>query len=388
MKQVVASPNGIELIESPAPICGNREICVEVHYSFISTGTELSTLEQVQGSSSSLSKHVINNPNLIKKAGSKISAKGIKSTLKDINQYVSKRKSQTYKLTPLGYSVSGTVISVGEDVTTFSVGDLVACAGAMQATHSEIVCVPENLSVHIPSNCDLESASSVAVGSIAMHAIHQSKLQLGEHILIVGLGTVGIITAQLANAAGYRVIGYDTDENKINIAKSLGIIDVENDISQIENLIQIQTEHMGVDTSIVTAKSNSSLPLNTAINSTKQKGRVILVGDVLTQFDRSDILAKEIEIIPSYSYGPGRQDPIYEEFGIDYPYNHVRWTEKRNMAEYLRLISNSYYRNAFILLPAVPLALSFDFGFYPQLRLENALKALVLARQQRLLKHK
>ena len=341
MKQVVASQNGIELIESPAPICGKREICVEVHYSFISTGTELSTLEQVEGSSSNLSKHIINNPNLIKKAGSKISAKGIKSTLKDINQYVSKRKSQTYKLTPLGYSVSGKVISVGEDVTTFSKGDLVACAGATQATHSEIVCVPENLSVHIPSNCDLESASSVAVGSIAIHAIHQSKLRLGEHILIVGLGTVGIITAQLANAAGYRVIGYDPDENKINIAKSLGIRDTENDISQVTNLIQIQTGHMGVDTSIVTAKSNSSLPLDTAIKSTKQKGRVVIVGDVLTQFDRSDILAKEIEIIPSYSYGPGRQDPIYEEFGIDYPYNHVRWTENRNMSEYLRLISNS-----------------------------------------------
>ena len=341
MKQIVASSNGIELIESPAPICGSREICVEVNYSFISTGTELATLEQVQESSSNISKHVISNPNLIKKVGSKISAKGIHSTLKDINQYVSKRKSQTYKLTPLGYSVSGKVISVGEGVTTFNEGDLVACAGATLATHSEIVCVPENLSVHIPSDCDLQSASSVAVGSIAMHAIHQSQLQFGEHILIVGLGTVGIITAQLANAAGYRVIGYDPDENKINIAKSLGMLDVKSDISEVKNHIQIQTGHMGVDSSLVTAKSNSSQPLDIAIDSTKQKGRVIIVGDVLTQFDRSDILAKEIEIIPSYSYGPGRQDAVYEKYGIDYPYHYVRWTEKRNMAEYLRLISNS-----------------------------------------------
>ena len=98
---------------------------------------------------------------------------------------------------------------------------------------------------------------------------------------------------------------------------------------------------MGVDSSLVTAKANDSQPLDIAIDSTKQKGRVIIVGDVLTQFERSDILAKEIEIIPSYSYGPGRQDPIYEQFGIDYPYPHVRWTEKRNMAEYLRLISDS-----------------------------------------------
>ena len=341
MKQIVASSNGIEVIESPAPICGSREICVEVNYSFISTGTELSTLEQMQESSSNISKHVISNPNLIKKVGSKISTKGIHSTLKDINQYVSKRKSQTYKLTPLGYSVSGKVISVGEGVTTFSEGDLVACAGATLATHSEIVCVPENLSVHIPPDCDLQSASSVAVGSIAMHAIHQSQLQLGEHILIVGLGTVGIITAQLANAAGYRVIGYDPDENKINIAKSLGILDVKSYISEVKNHIQIQTGHMGVDSSLVTAKSNSSQPLDIAIDSTKQKGRVIIVGDVLTQFDRSDILAKEIEIIPSYSYGPGRQDAVYEKYGIDYPYHYVRWTEKRNMSEYLRLISNS-----------------------------------------------
>ena len=341
MKQIVASSNGIELIESPAPICSSREICVEVHYSFISTGTELATIEQIQESNANLSKHVISNPNLLKKVGSKISAKGIQSTLKDINQYVSKRKSQTHKLIPLGYSVSGKIISIGENVTNFSEGDLVACAGATLATHSEIVCVPENLSVHIPSSCDLQSASSVGIGSIAMHAIHQSQLQLGEHILIVGLGTVGIITAQLANAAGFRVIGYDPDENKVNISKSLGIINVSTDISEIKNYIQIQTEHMGVDSSLVTAKANNSQPLNIAIDSAKQKGRVIIVGDVLTQFERSDILEKEIEIIPSYSYGPGRQDPIYEQFGIDYPYPHVRWTEKRNMAEYLRLISDS-----------------------------------------------
>ena len=341
MKQIVASSNGIELIESPAPICGSREICVEVHYSFISTGTELATLEQVQESSSNISKHVVSNPNLIKKAGSKISGKGIHATLKDINQYIAKRKSQAHKLTPLGYSVSGKVISVGKHVTNFNQGDLVACAGATLATHSEIVCVPENLSAHIPSGCDLQSASSVAVGSIAMHAIHQSQLRLGEHILIVGLGTVGFITAQLANTAGFRVIGFDPDENKINVAKSLGIVNASNDIYEIKHQIQMQTGHMGVDASLVTAKANNSQPLDLAIDSTKQKGRVIIVGEVLTQFDRSDILEKEIEIIPSYSYGPGRQDPVYEEFGIDYPYPYIRWTEKRNMEEYLRLISDS-----------------------------------------------
>ena len=341
MKQIVASSKGIELIESPAPKCGSREICVEVHYSFISTGTELAALEQIQESSANISKHIISNPDLIKKIGTKITGNGIKETLKDINQYISKRKHQTHKLTPLGYSVSGKVISVGKHVRNFSEGDLVACAGATLATHSEIVCVPENLSVHIPPNCDLQSASSVAVGAIAMHAIHQSNLKLGEHILIVGLGTVGFITAQLANAAGYRVIGYDPDENKINIAKSLGIVDVSNDISQIKHQIQVQTDHMGVDSCLVTAKSKNSEPLSLAIDSTKQKGRVIIVGEVSTQFDRSDILQKEIEIIPSYSYGPGRQDPIYENFGLDYPYSHVRWTEKRNMEEYLRLLSNS-----------------------------------------------
>ena len=71
----------------------------------------------------------------------------------------------------------------------------------------------------------------------------------------------------------------------------------------------------------------------------RKKGRVVLVGDVGLQLNRADFYQKELDFLISSSYGPGRYDRRYEEEGLDYPVAFVRWTENRNMSEYLRMLN-------------------------------------------------
>jgi predicted dehydrogenase/threonine dehydrogenase-like Zn-dependent dehydrogenase len=233
------------------------------------------------------------------------------------------------------------VIEVGEGVDDFAPGDRVACAGAQCAYHAEIVRVPHNLVVHIPENVGFDAASSVALGAIALQGVRRAQPTLGETFVVIGLGILGQITVQLLRANGCRVIGVDLDRSRIALAARHGMNwgvhpDDVDDVLQVARL----TSGAGADGVIVTAANSSDAIISAAFHMCRKKARVVLVGDVGLDLQRADFYAKELDFLISTSYGPGRYDAKYEENGLDYPLAYVRWTEGRNMAEYLRLIAD------------------------------------------------
>jgi predicted dehydrogenase len=242
---------------------------------------------------------------------------------------------------PTGYSAAGVISEVGDEVEGFSVGERVACAGAGIANHAEFINVPVNLAVKVPDGVSLEHASTATLGAIALQGVRRAAPTLGETIGVIGLGIIGQLTVQLLRANGCRVLGADIEPGRLAMAKRGGLaygIDpgVESFVERTAKL----TDGYGVDAVIVTAATASNDVIHQAMQACRKKGRVVLVGDVGLNLNRSDMYEKELDFFISTSYGPGRYDPRYEEEGLDYPLPFVRWTENRNLEEYLRLLAD------------------------------------------------
>jgi predicted dehydrogenase/threonine dehydrogenase-like Zn-dependent dehydrogenase len=334
MKQVLLG-KGITVSEVPSPPLGSRQILVETAYSFISTGTEIAG---VQGSSDGLLKKALERPKRIAQTLEMIRINGLRRTFARIDAKMQETR-------PLGYSCSGRVIGLGRDVTGFSIGDLVACAGGGYANHAEVVAVPVNLVAKLPPGCDLRSASGATIASIALQGIRRADLRLGETAAVVGLGLLGQITMQLLAANGVKAIGFDPDPQRVQETQSLGFESClpftgpEAAAAAME-----RTNQLGVDATIITAASSAPGICQSAIEMTRRRGKVVVVGAVPLTFDRSPFYAREIDFLISCSYGPGRYDTSYEEGGQDYPYAYVRWTENRNMQAVLELIARGSLR--------------------------------------------
>jgi len=331
MKQVLVRRGSVVVEDVPAPLVGKGNVLVEVAYSLISTGTEL---EGVKRSGESLVRKAVEHPEKVRKLIHHLAEQGIKKTLAMV-------RSKVDAAQPLGYSCSGVVIQVGDEVEGIRPGDLVACAGAGKANHAEIVLVPKNLVVKVPEGLSLQDAASVALGAIAMQGVRRADPKLGELVAVIGLGLLGQLTVQLLKIAGCRVIGFDLQKSRVALAQELGLdwgfVSTETDPQkEVFNL----TGGHGVDAAIITAAApgNDEI-IRLATEITRKKGKVVVVGDVGLGLQRSPLYEKELDILISTSYGPGRYDEVYEEKGIDYPYTYVRWTEKRNMQEYLRLLA-------------------------------------------------
>jgi len=238
---------------------------------------------------------------------------------------------------PLGYSISGEVLEVGRSVAGFRVGDRVACAGAGFANHAEINAVPKNLAARIPDKVDDEDASFVTLGAIALQGVRQAQATLGETVVVMGLGLIGLLTVQLLKASGCRVLGFDPDPDRAALAMALGA-----DLSSSDSFldaVQSFTQGHGADAVVLTASTKSSEPLNLAAEASRVKGRVVVVGLVGMNIDREAFYRRELDLRLSMSYGPGRHDPSYELEGHDYPLPYVRWTEQRNMEAFLTLVA-------------------------------------------------
>ena len=330
MRQVLIKRGSVVVDNVPAPLLDENGILVEVAYSLISTGTEVGGVEQ---SGKSLVRRALEQPEKVRKLVDHLRRQGIQKT-------IAKVQGKLGDGAPTGYSCSGIVIQVGKNVTDIESGQRVACAGAGKANHAEIVLVPRNLVVKVPDGCDLKAAASVTLGSIAMQGVRRADPRLGEVVAVIGLGLLGQIAVQLLKAAGCRVIGFDLESRRVKLARQLGMdygfvpgeVDVENEIRHL-------TSGHGVDSTIITAASNSDAIVQQAMEITRKKGRVVVVGAVGLVLKRSPFYEKELDFLISCSYGPGRYDQRYEENGLDYPYAYVRWTENRNMAEYLRLVA-------------------------------------------------
>lgn len=335
MKQVLIRQGKAIVEDIPAPKVEPGTVLVRVDHSCISIGTEMSGLKS---SGMPIWKRALKQPENFKKVLESVAAIGISKT----KSLVAGRLSAG---SPTGYSASGTVIEVGEGIYDLKPGDRVACAGAQCANHAEVIRVPRNLTVSVPGNLDFDVASTVTLGAIALQGVRRATPTLGETFVVLGLGILGQITAQLLKANGCRVIGVDLDRGRIRVAEELGSDigihpDDGNDIDQIHRL----TDGIGADGVIITAATSSDAVISTAFKMCRKKGRVVLVGDVGLNLSRGDFYQKELDFFISTSYGPGRYDSNYEEKGLDYPVSYVRWTENRNLSEYLRLASEGRLR--------------------------------------------
>lgn len=328
MRQVFLEKGAIQIKNVAEPLLDKNTVMVSVHYSCISPGTEQATISNAQESPLTQNLHT-----KITKVLQSFSNHGIEGTKALI------REKLQGSLQALGYSCSGKIIAVGKNITRLRVGDFVACAGAGFANHASIVVVPENLVVRVSEESLLKDASITTLGAIALQGIRRAQIQLGETVCIIGLGLLGQLTVQLARQAGANIIGIDLLQERLSLAQKYGaetVINATEDL--VKNTIDHATYHEGVDVTIITAASKSNAIMQQAMEITRKKGRVVLVGDVGLTLERSPFYQKEIDFLISCSYGPGRYDKSYEHDGIDYPYAYVRWTENRNMQAFVRLI--------------------------------------------------
>jgi predicted dehydrogenase/threonine dehydrogenase-like Zn-dependent dehydrogenase len=329
MKQVVQNYRSgeLKLWEVPAPACGAGKVLVAVQRSLISAGTEKLVIDLAKAS---LAGKAVSRPDLVQQVVTKVKREGLVPTLEKVF-------AKLDHPVPLGYSAAGRVIAVGAGVTGLKAGDRVACAGAGYASHAEVVAVPRNLVVRVPDGVDDEDASFVTLGAIALQGVRQAQPTLGERFAVLGLGLIGQITVQLLKANGCKVIGYDPDAQKCDLAKRLGGDAIA--IGDIREAVASFTSGFGADGVIVAASAKSNEPVNTAADLCRMKGRVVVVGMVGLDLMRDAFYKKELDLRLSMSYGPGRYDPAYEEGGQDYPFAFVRWTEQRNMQSFLEVVA-------------------------------------------------
>jgi predicted dehydrogenase/threonine dehydrogenase-like Zn-dependent dehydrogenase len=329
MKQLIQSYRSgkLEVRDVPAPGCQSGSILVATRYSLISSGTERASARIAQ---KSLIGKAIARPDLVNKVLEQMRRNGAVETAKMVFNRLDAPVAP-------GYSCAGIVLEVGADVTGIKPGDRVACGGQNHASHAEVVVVPQNLCVAVPAEVELQAASYVAVGAIALQGLRQASPQLGETVAVIGLGLLGQLTVQMLRASGCNVVCTDLDPLKIDLAKRFGAQAEE--ASGFEEHVAACTAGRGADTVLLTAGTDSDDPMRTAASICRKRGRIVVVGAVGMNLQREPFYVKELDLRLSTSYGPGRYDPDYEEKGIDYPFAYVRWTERRNMEAFIQLLA-------------------------------------------------
>ena len=330
MKQVLVKGGTVSIESVPPPTVAPGHILVRVRRSLISSGTESGFVSS--GGTASFVMKKAQDPMNIEKVKRKIASVGVKGTIDVI-------KNKLFEYQVPGYSTAGEVLAVGDGVQGFREGDLVACSGVGYACHAEYNLVPHQLVTPIPENVSMEEAAFVTLGAIALQGLRQAQPTLGETIVVSGLGLIGQLAGQLAKATGCHVIGCDPVASKRELASELGAeaVCAPDDLPEC---IAEWTGGHGADAVILCAASKGSEVTNQAIDVCRQKGRVSVIGAVGLQLQRESLYLKEIDFRLSCSYGPGRYQANYEEKGLDYPIGYVRWTEGRNMAEFLRLVAS------------------------------------------------
>jgi predicted dehydrogenase/threonine dehydrogenase-like Zn-dependent dehydrogenase len=300
--------------------------------SVISSGTERSA---VTTSGGSLPMRAIRNPGLVALTLRYAKDNGLRATVEAVRGAVADD-------TVMGYSSAGVVLDTG-GIPDFRVGQAVACAGAGSANHAEVVSVPGNLVAAVPDGVPLRDAAFTTLGAIALQGVRRSEPALGDRVVVVGLGLLGLLTVQLLRAAGCQVVGVEPVARRRELALELGAERVL-DPGEAVATIRDWSGGVGADAAVITASTASSAVVNQAIDMVRRKGRVVPVGDIGLALERPGLYQREADVLISTSYGPGRYDPTYEDGGLDYPIAYVRWTENRNMEEFLRLLGTGQVR--------------------------------------------
>lgn len=330
MKTLFYQNNKAVIEELPLPKCGSKEVLVANAYSVISIGSELFSISE-----SSVQTKIKKKENL-EKVFENLKKKGIIQTVKmAINVLQSER--------PLGYSSAGYVIKKGKDILDLEIGDKVACMGMEKAVHGEVIVIPRNLTTKLPDDFDdLKSAAFGAIGCIALNAAQKLKPQIGENVVIYGAGLIGLMTLLILKLTGVKTICFDLNSERLEMAKKFGAdyVFLTSD-EKSEKEIDFITAGQGVDSVIIAAASDDSTIIDSALSLLKKGGKIVLLGKTSINIDYNLAFKKDITFLISRSYGPGRYDVKYEEQGIDYPFEYVRWTENRNLEMFLKLIAEN-----------------------------------------------
>ena len=328
MKQIIQDlKKGDTILEEvPVPRVKSGSVLIQTTKTLVSLGTERMLVDFGKANFIQKAKQ---QPDKVKMVLDKVKTDGLRPTL----EAVFNKLGQPL---PLGYCNVGKVVAVGKGVTEFSVGDRVASNG----NHAEYVCIPKNLVAKIPDNVTDEEAAFTVIGAIGLQGIRLLEPTFGETIVVVGLGLIGLITAELLLANGCNVIGFDFDPEKVRIAKEKGIIAINpaEGTDQVK-FVESYTNGIGADGVIITASNKSNEIISQSANMCRKRGRIILVGVIGLDISRADFYEKEISFQVSCSYGAGRYDEEYEQKGHDYPIGYVRWTEKRNFEAVLNAIA-------------------------------------------------
>ena len=325
----------IRLIDVPPPTVAPGMVLVQTRASAISVGTERATADV--GRKSLIGKARA-RPDQVKKVLDNVKREGLMTTIKKV-----KSKLEDWK--QMGYSSSGVILAIGEGVDDLKPGMRVACGGADYAVHSEVVLVPKNLCVPIGDSVSFEDAAFTTISAIALQGIRKAEVQLGDNVVVMGLGLIGLLTVSLLKASGANVLGMDIQEDRLNWAQKLGI-DQTALLGRDDprKAVQAWTNGRGADAVILTVATQSAEPMQTAPHLLRDRGRIVLVGVAGLELEREPFYRGDLELRFSRSYGPGRYDSQYEEKGIDYPIGYVRWTERRNMEAVASLMAQGKFQ--------------------------------------------
>lgn len=326
MKQVVRK--GLKEIivdEFPEPVLKPHHVLIRSHYSLISAGTETASIHR-----DPLAKEIAENPSHLRKIWEVAKKTGPVPTLREVLAKFSEYAS-------LGYSGAGVVAEVHPTVKDLRVGDRVAFGGEGTG-HGETVSVGRNLVAKVPDSVPLDRACFTTLGAIAMNAVRTAEIQLGDTVAVIGLGLVGQLICQLARLQGAVVIATDLDAGRVDLAQRLGAPHALPTDSSLGGAVREITGARGADCVVIAAAAKSSGPSLQGLEICRDRGRLVIVGAVGMDFPWEPMYLKEVCVLMSRAYGPGSYDPEYEKRGLDYPASYVRWTENRNMKEFLRLL--------------------------------------------------
>ena len=349
VKQVVQSvrDGALRVVELPRPSVGPSELLVATTHSVISAGTERAVRSLA---SASLLAKARARPELVRQVIRKAKSDGIRSTIQSVQGRLDEEM-------PLGYSAAGVVLEVGSATTGFQVGDMVVTAGA---GHAELQLVAANLACKIPEGVPPEEAAFSTIASIALHGLRIADLGPGASVAVVGLGLLGQIAVRLAIASGYRVCGIDVRDDLVALASKSGAFSVKEDGQATTDAIVAWARGRGVDAVLMTAATSSSDPMRRSPALCRDGAKIVLVGDVGLELERTPLYEKELSVLLARSYGPGRYERSYEEWGIDYPVAAVRWTVARNLEAILDLLQSGRLSFADLISHQFPISEAID----------------------------
>ena len=338
MKQVIQSPRTGKLAvrEVPAPKVTAGHVLVRTRASLISAGTERMSVEFARKSLAGKAKA---RPDLARQVLAKARRDGLRAT----GNAVLARLDEPM---PLGYSAAGEVVAAGAGLEgVFRVGERVAVAGAGLANHAELNVVPRALVAPVPDDVPDEEACFATLAAISLHAVRTLGPGLGDVVAVLGVGLVGQLAVQLLTLSGARAVALDYNPGRLDLARRMGAqaaLDLAD--GGVAEAVSALTAGVGCDGILIAAATDSSEPLATAAAIARDRARVCMVGDTGTAFPRREFMQKELNLVVSRSYGPGRYDEDFEGRGVKYPAGFVRWTETENLAECVRLMSPALAR--------------------------------------------